>query len=59
MTFVSTVAALGMMPLWIFILGPYLSEGSLVIPYGQLIMTLVTLVLPITLGALADIQFLL
>ncbi len=57
MTFVSTVAALGMMPLWIFLLGPYLSQGSLVIPYQQLIFTLISLVLPITLGMWIRFRF--
>jgi sodium/bile acid cotransporter 3/5 len=50
MTFVSTVAALGMMPAWIFLVGPYLTEGNLVIPFGQLISSLVFLILPIALG---------
>lgn len=50
MTFISTIAALGMMPLWIFIMGPYLTDGDLVIPFGQLIMSLVGLILPIALG---------
>jgi hypothetical protein len=31
MTFVSTIAALGMMPFWIYTLGPYVSEDDLVI----------------------------
>jgi len=50
MTFVSTIAALGMMPFWIYTLGPYVSEDDLVIPFGQLMMSLFSLVLPITLG---------
>ena len=50
MTFVSTVAALGMMPAWIFLVGPYLTEGNLVIPFGQLVTSLVGLILPIALG---------
>jgi len=50
MTFVSTVAALGMMPLWIFLMGPLLTQGQLVIPFGQLIFSLVSLILPTTLG---------
>lgn len=41
MTFVSTVAALGMMPMWLYLMGPLLTDGDLVIPYGQLIMTLI------------------
>ena len=41
MTFISTIAALGMMPLWILVMGPYLTDGDLVIPFGQLIMSLI------------------
>jgi sodium/bile acid cotransporter 3/5 len=41
MTFMSTIAALGMMPLWVFLMGPLLTEGDLVIPFGQLIFTLI------------------
>lgn len=50
MTFLSTVLALGMMPLWIFLMGPLLTEGALVIPFGQLIFSLVSLILPTTFG---------
>jgi sodium/bile acid cotransporter 3/5 len=50
MTFVSTIAALGMMPAWIFLVGPYLTDGDLVIPFGQLLTSLVGLILPIALG---------
>jgi sodium/bile acid cotransporter 3/5 len=50
MTFVSTIAALGMMPLWIFLLGPYISDGDLVIPYTQLVTTLLLLIGPIAIG---------
>ena len=50
MTFVSTIAALGMMPLWIFVLGSTLNEGDLVIPYGQLFISLIALIGPISLG---------
>lgn len=50
MTFVSTIAALGMMPLWIFLVAPFLSEGSLRIPFQQLISSLVGLILPIAFG---------
>ena len=31
----------GMMPLWLFLLGSYLTDGDLVIPYTQLIVTLI------------------
>ena len=51
------MAALGMMPLWIFVLGSRLSDGDLVIPYGQLMMTLVTLIGPITLGMWIRFRF--
>jgi len=50
MTFVSTVSALGMMPLWIHLLGPLLTQGKLYIPFGQLIFSLCSLLLPSTLG---------
>lgn len=30
-----------MMPLWIYLMGPLLTDGDLVIPYGQLIITLI------------------
>ena len=50
MTFLSTVLALGMMPLWIFTLGPLLTEGALRIPFGQLVFSLVTLILPTAFG---------
>merc|ERR1719187_876327 len=50
MTFLSTVLALGMMPLWIFTMGPLLTEGALRIPFGQLVFSLVTLILPTTFG---------
>ena len=36
MTFVSTIAALGMMPFWIYTLGPYVSEDDLVIISRQI-----------------------
>ena len=50
MTFVSTVAALGMMPFWLLVLGSTITDGDLVIPYTQLVSTLLTLVGPIALG---------
>ena len=50
MTFLSTILALGMMPTWIFLLGPLLTEGSLIIPFGQLIFSLVSLILPTAFG---------
>jgi sodium/bile acid cotransporter 3/5 len=50
MTFLSTVAALGMMPLWIYLMGPLLTQGRLVIPFQQLIISLMGLILPTLLG---------
>lgn len=54
MTFFSTILALGMMPLWIFLMGPLLSdavtEGDLVIPFTDLIVSLFMLILPVALG---------
>ena len=51
MTFISTVAALGMMPFWLLILGTTISDDTdLKIPYIQLISTLLTLIVPISLG---------
>ncbi len=29
------------MPLWVYLMGPLLTEGDLVIPFGQLIATLI------------------
>jgi len=52
MTFVSTIAALGMMPLWLYTLGPLFStdERDIVIPFGNLIMSLFMLILPLLFG---------
>jgi len=50
MTFVSTVAALGMMPFWIFTMSPYLTDGDIVVPFSQLIISLMSLILPVVLG---------
>ena len=36
--------------MWIFVLGSTLNDGDLVIPYGQLIISLVALIGPISLG---------
>jgi len=41
MTFISTVAALGMMPFWLWALGRFLTSDSLKIPFGRLFMSLV------------------
>jgi len=50
MTFVSTIAALAMMPLWLYLVGPILIEGELKIPFDHMIISLFGLILPITLG---------
>ena len=50
MTFMSTVMALAFMPIWIFLLGPYIVDDTLVIPFSQLITSLVSLILPTALG---------
>ncbi|TRY64297.1 hypothetical protein TCAL_02618 [Tigriopus californicus] len=52
MTFVSTVAALGMMPMWLWLMGPLLTDEDLVIPFGQLMITLISLIAPIAVGML-------
>ncbi|CAL1274279.1 unnamed protein product [Larinioides sclopetarius] len=53
MTFISTVAALGMMPLWIFTLGASLfQEREASIPYVNMIGSLVGLTFPIVIGLL-------
>ncbi len=41
MTFISTIAALGMMPFWLWSLGRFLSKEAFVIPFGRLIMSLI------------------
>ncbi|KAK4314773.1 hypothetical protein Pmani_013974 [Petrolisthes manimaculis] len=52
MTAISTVAAMGMMPMWLFTLGRKLleSNANLKIPFGNLATSLVTLTLPIGIG---------
>lgn len=53
MTFISTVAALGMMPLWIFTLGTTLfRDGKVTLPYLNLVGSLILLTLPIGIGML-------
>ena len=39
-----------MMPFWLLVLGSTITDGDLVIPYTQLVSTLLTLVGPIALG---------
>lgn len=51
MTAVSTVAAMAMMPFWMFTLGQKLTQGaSMQVPYGNLVISLITLTVPIGLG---------
>uniref|UniRef100_A0A0K2TMC3 Uncharacterized protein n=1 Tax=Lepeophtheirus salmonis TaxID=72036 RepID=A0A0K2TMC3_LEPSM len=52
MTFISTLAAMGMMPFWVAMLGPYLVEGTISIPYQQIIITLLSLIIPVVIGML-------
>nr|XP_050023872.1 ileal sodium/bile acid cotransporter-like [Dermacentor andersoni] len=52
MTFVSTIASIGMMPLWVFILGRHMSPetGALRIPFSNIIASLVGLAVPLAIG---------
>lgn len=50
MTFMSTILALGFMPLWIFTLGPCLTGSELVMPFKELVGSLFMLILPTALG---------
>ncbi|KAK7084140.1 hypothetical protein SK128_012867 [Halocaridina rubra] len=52
MTFMSTVAALGMMPLWMFTLGKTITDRdkNLQIPFSNLIISLITLTIPLGVG---------
>ena len=53
MTFVSTLAAMAMMPLWIFTLGRrLLREANIVVPYFNLITSLVILTITLGIGLL-------
>ncbi|CAB4056959.1 SLC10A3_5 [Lepeophtheirus salmonis] len=52
MTFISTLAAMGMMPFWVAMLGPYLVEGTISIPYQKIIITLLSLIIPVVIGML-------
>ena len=57
MTFVSTIAAFGMMPFWILLLGSHITDEKLNIPYVKLIITLLTLIGPIALGMVIRHKF--
>ncbi|KAI1297204.1 P3 protein [Halotydeus destructor] len=53
MTFISTLASLGMMPLWMFTLGKHLLEqGNVQVPYTNLMMSLIFLTIPLIVGLL-------
>ncbi|XP_013401061.1 ileal sodium/bile acid cotransporter [Lingula anatina] len=53
MTFLSTCLALGMMPLWLFLLGRFfVDESKIKIPYDNVATTIATLVGPVALGLL-------
>ncbi|KAJ8920283.1 hypothetical protein NQ315_011944 [Exocentrus adspersus] len=53
MTTISTVAAFGMMPLWIFTLGKLIfDKGKLEVPYLQITMYVMALIVPLTIGFL-------
>ena len=51
MTFLSTIAAMGMMPLWLFVYGRYyLNFSRINIPYHMIALSLLQLVLPCLAG---------
>ncbi|KAI1297203.1 Ileal sodium/bile acid cotransporter [Halotydeus destructor] len=51
MTFVSTLASLGMLPLWLFTLGSHLLEqGNVTVPYLNLFISLFALIVPLAIG---------
>lgn len=53
MTTISTIAAFGMMPLWLFTLGKTIfDKGNLRVPYGTLITYVIALIIPLTIGLL-------
>lgn len=54
MTFISTIASIGMMPLWVFLLGRHMSPetGALSIPFGNIVSSLVGLAVPLAVGML-------
>lgn len=52
MTFVSTIASVGMMPLWVFLLGRHMSPetGVLSVPFTNIIASLIGLAIPLAIG---------
>ncbi|KAG8200728.1 hypothetical protein JTE90_022337 [Oedothorax gibbosus] len=58
MTFVSTVAALGTLPMWLFTLGKTILKGTnIVIPFQNILTSLAALIIPIGLGILIQKRF--
>lgn len=51
-TFASTVAALGMMPLWLFTIGKTLVSETIQIPYTNIMISLVSLIVPVLIGVI-------
>ncbi|XP_013407512.1 ileal sodium/bile acid cotransporter-like [Lingula anatina] len=57
MTFLSTCLALGMMPLWLFLLGRFfIDESKIKIPYDRVATTIAVIVGPVTLGLLLHLK---
>ncbi|XP_045584542.1 hepatic sodium/bile acid cotransporter [Procambarus clarkii] len=57
MTAVSTVCAMGMMPLWMFTLGgKLLEDADIKIPFSTLAISLVSLTVPITIGIIIRLK---
>lgn len=53
MTTISTIAAFGMMPLWLFTLGKTIfDKGNLSVPYSTLLTYIIALIIPLTIGLL-------
>uniref|UniRef100_A0A2R5LBU5 Putative sodium-bile acid cotransporter n=1 Tax=Ornithodoros turicata TaxID=34597 RepID=A0A2R5LBU5_9ACAR len=53
MTFISTIAALGTMPMWLFTLGRSLFEDASVrVPFGNIFTTLISMTIPLAIGLL-------
>ncbi|CAH1773363.1 unnamed protein product [Owenia fusiformis] len=50
MTFLSTVGSLGMMPLWLFALARFYVSNNVVIPFENIVISLVSIIIPVTIG---------
>ncbi|GIY42087.1 hypothetical protein CEXT_589681 [Caerostris extrusa] len=58
MTFISTLAALGTIPLWLFTLGKTIVDGtSIVVPFKNILISLASLMIPIGIGLLIQRKF--